>query len=326
MLMPRIINLLLLAVGLIMAALGLLTFRVTLILVGVGLIVAAVIRDRRRAQQVKDNQSADIARRIAELTQAPWHSHQTLKVHRSVWMAIGLLLGGLASAWAVHDGITGASVRWSWVFGGSLLLAAIAIALPRSLASPGKPACELDRNGFVTPIHGRIPWREVSGIHLHQVEHRGVTTSFLFFRVARFRHIAADIHWSERVLALFGLGALRRGVIGVPLKGSNENPGTIYAVARFLWKQATGLDHQWNPMMSDDYNEAAKRVAEIASRLPDPDVLEHPNEALAALEQAQKDFATMRAEGARLHSRSNWAVGIAVVLTLLSVAWPWLRQ
>jgi hypothetical protein len=79
-------------------------------------------------------------------------------------------------------------------------------------------------------------------------------------------------------------------------------------------------------MMSDDYNEAARRVAEIASRLPDPDVLEHPNEALAALEQAQKDFATMRAEDARLSSRFNWAVGIAVFLTLLSVAWPWLSQ
>jgi hypothetical protein len=324
--MPRIINLFLLAGGLIMTAFGLLTIRVTLILVGVGLIAVAVIRDQRRAQQVKEKQSADIARRIAELTQATWHSHQTLKVHRSAWMAIGLLLGGLASAWAVHDGITGASVRWPLVFGGSLFLAAIAIALPRSLASPGKPACELDRNGFVTPVHGRMPWREVSGIHLHQVTHRGATTSFLFFRVARFRHIAADIHWSERVLALFGLGALRRGIVGVPLKGADENPETIYAVARFLWKQATGLDHQWNPMMSDDYNEAAQRVAEITSRLSDPDVLEHPNQALAALEQGQKNFATMRAEAARLRARSSWAVGIVVILALLSLAWPWLSK
>jgi hypothetical protein len=328
--MPKIVNLLLLVGGMIMAGFGLAASRVSPVLFGLGLIVLAFFSDRRRERRVNEKRSSDIAGRIAELTRAPWHSRQTLQIHRSPWTAVGLMLGGFASAWAIHKGITSVPVVWKLVLGGSLFLALAAVALARSLAGPGKPACELDRNGFVTPFHGPIPWREVSGIYLQQFTHRGTTTSILFFRVERFRHIAADIHWSERLFALFGLGALRRGVIGVQLKGSEEDPETVHAVARFLWKQATGLDHQWNPMLSDDYNEAAKRVSEIASRRPDPDVLTEPdvalNEALAELEQVKKDFATMRTEDARVSSRFNWAIGIAVIVTLLSVAWPWLSR
>jgi len=88
-------------------------------------------------------------------------------------------------------------------------------------------------------------------------------------------------------------------VVGVQLNGSKENPKTIYAVARFLWKQATGLDYEWNPMMSDDFNETLKRMGEqdriLKNDLADPEeelaVLER---ALANLDQDRKDLATTR--------------------------------
>lgn len=324
--MPKIVNLLLLVGGMIMAVFGLAAFHVAPILLGFGMIAAAFFSDRRRERLEKEKRSADIARRIAELTQAPWHSRKTLKLDGSRWMAVGLTLGGFASALAIHKGITSDAVHWQWVLGGAFFLAVIAIALPRSLASLGTPLLELDRDGFAMPIHGRIPWREVSGVDLNQFTHRGTTTSILLFRVARYRHIVASIHWTERVLALFGLGAVARGIVGVRLPSSKENPETVYAVARFLWKQATGHDYNWNPMLSDEYNEAATRMAAIASRPLGPDVLEQPDEALAELEQVRKDLAVMRTEGTRVTSRLNWVIGIAVILTVLSIAWPWLNR
>lgn len=324
--MPKIINLLLLVGGMIMAVFGLAAFHVAPILLGFGMIVVAFFSDRRREQREKEKRSADIARRIAELTQAPWHSHKTLKLDGSHWMAVGLMLGGFASALAIHKGITSDALHWQWVVGGAFFLTLIAIALPRSLASLGKPLVELDRDGFAMPIHGRIPWREVSGVDLYQFTHRGMTTSILLFRVARYQHIVANIHWTEWVLAAFGLGAVARGIVGARLATSKENPETVHAVARFLWKQATGHDYDWNSMLSDEYNEAAKRLAATASRPLDPDVIEHPDAVLAELEQAGKDLAVMRTEGTRVTSRLTWVIGIAMILMVLSIAWPWLSR
>lgn len=324
--MPKIVNLLLLVGGMIVAVFGLAGFHVAAILLGFGMIGVAYFSDQRRERWKKEKRSADIARRIAELTQAPWDSHKTLKLDGNHWLAVGLMLGGFTSSLAIHKGITSDAVHWQWVLGGAFFLALIAIALPRSLASLGKPVCELDRNGFAVPIHGRIPWREVSGIDLYQFTHRGMTTSILLFRVARYQHVVANIHWTERVLALFGLGAIARGIVGVRLTTSRENPETVYAVARFLWKQATGHDYNWNPMLTNEYNEAAKRMAATTSRPLGPDVLVHPNEALAELEQIRKDLAVMRTEGTRVTSRLNWVIGIAVILMVLSIAWPWLSR
>ncbi|MCI0491342.1 MAG: hypothetical protein L0Z07_00220 [Planctomycetes bacterium] len=183
--MPKIVNLLLLVGGMIMTGFGLAAFHVAALL-GFGMIVVALLSDRHRERLKKEKRSADIARRIAELTQAPWHSNKTLKLDGSHWMAVGLMLGGFASALAIHKGITSAPVHWQWVLGGAFFLTLIAVALPRSLASLGKPLLELDRDGFAMPIHGRIPWQEVSGVDLYQFTHRGMTTSILLFRVAHY--------------------------------------------------------------------------------------------------------------------------------------------
>lgn len=324
--MPKVVNLLLLVGGLILAVFGLAAFHVPAILLGFGMIVVALFSDRRHERLKREKRSADIARHIAELTKAPWHSHRTLKLDGSHWMTVGLILGGFASALAIQKGVTPDAVHWQWVLGGAFFLTLIAIALSRSLASLGKPLLELDRDGFVMPIHGRIPWREVSGIDLHQFKHRGMVTSILFFRVVRYQHIVAHIHWVERILATFGLGAVARGIVGVRLPTSKENPETVYAVARFLWKQATGHDYDWNSMRSKEYNEAAKRLAATRSRSFDADVIEHPNAVLAELEQTRKDLDVMRTESSRVTSRFNWAIGIALILMLLSIAWPWLSQ
>lgn len=308
-----------------MAVFGLATFHVAAIFLGFGMIVVALFSDRRRERLEREKRCADTARRIAELTQAPWHSHKTLKLDGSHWMTVGLIFGGFASVLAIHKGITADTVHWQWVLGGAFFFTLIAIALSRSLASLGKPLLVLDRNGFTMPIHGRIPWGEVSGIDLHQFTHRGMATSVLFFRVERYRHIVANMHWIEQALAAFGLGAVARGIVGVRLPASKENPETVYAVARFLWKQATGHDYDWDSMRSKEYNEAAKRLAATRARSLDADVIEHPNAVLAELEQTRKDLDVMRTESAHVTSRLNWAIGIALFLMIFSIAWPWLN-
>lgn len=332
--MPKPINLLLLLLGLLLAVSSLFlrgtpaSFAV--IALGVGLIVLALISDYRRKKRVTEEERIETDRRIADLTQAAWPSHQTLKIQGSAWMVLLVLLIGLTGTWAVHAGITAAPFRWLFVLGGAFVMAVTAIAFPRALAGLGKPACEFDADGFVTPIHGRIRWNEVTGINLQQTTHRGVTTSILLVRTELHKRPLPDLHWTERVLALLGLGALRRGIVGVQLRDRREKPQTVYAVARFLWKQATGLDHEWSPMHSDAYNEAARRVGNTATRRLDADALQryrakNPREALAELDQMSKDLDTMRSERKRFETRLNWTLAIVLILMLLIFAWPLLR-
>lgn len=335
--MPLIINFILLVLGLVLTAIGLIAFYgnpglFIVLALGVGLIFAAFVSDRRRERRAAEKRRHNITHRIAELTKAPWPSHQTMKILSNVrWMLLVIALMGTASAGIVYIGITEGAIQWPPVLSGSFLLALTLFALPRNLLGLGKPSCELDRNGFVTPIHGRIPWHEVNGIHLQQFTNRGVTVSTLFIRVENYRRVVADIHWTERILAIFGLGALRRGIVAIRLNDSKEVPETIYAVARFLWKQSTARDYDWVPMQSDAFNESLKRLGEMASRHPSPDdlkrqLIEHPEEALAELEQFNKDTITLRTEHGRQMSRFKWAIGVGLALMLLIIAWPWLNQ
>jgi hypothetical protein len=62
-----------------------------------------------------------------------------------------------------------------------------------------------------------------------------------------------------------------------------------------FWKKATGLDYVWNPLFSDAFNEATRRMGTVAAQAgswKDKD----PKEMLKAAEQMDKDFATMRNE------------------------------
>ena len=222
---------------------------------------------------------------------------------------------------------------------GLFLVSLGAIAVPRSLAGIGNPACVLSRDGFATPIHGRIPWSEVAGISLQKITTRSTTIYRLLFRIEHYRKFVPQMHWTERLMAGCGLGAGRRGIVGVRLADSREKPETIYSVARFLWKQSTGLDYPWDPAFSNAFNEAAKRVGELGKRHTSVEELkrrlaENPREALqqlkreasAEVQQLNTDLATMSAEGRRMNFRVNLMVGVAVLFLLLALALPWLKR
>ena len=334
--MPMVINLFLLIVGIVAMGIGILQPRgnPTVLLglpMGAGLILLAWISDKRRQKRADDRRRKALADRTAELTSAPWGSQQSLQVPGNSWAVVSvLLLVVLASGWAALEGLRGPHVAWDIVVIGVVTFIAGSILVARAIAGFGRPALELSTLGFVAPIHGRIFWRDVSGIHLLTMVHRGVTSHVLRFRVEQYSRIVKAAHWTERLLALFHVGALARGIIGVQLRRSGEKPETIYAVARFLWKQATGNSYDWDPEMSDSFNQALRRTSALASSYEAPDALEqatreHPQKTLHEMQQVTRDLELMVAERRRQLIKSCWSVGAVLLVILLVFAWPWLK-
>lgn len=334
--MPRILNLLLFIVGIMSTVVGLLGLQSNPVLlaaipVGVGLMIIAYKGDASREQRVADIRRANIDKRIAELTKSSWASHQTLKVSGSIWLAIVMLLVAIASILAVQVGVSGSSIRWPLLLPGLFFLGIGAIALPRTLASLFRPALELNKYGFATPIHGSIWWRDVSGVYLQTITNRGTTSYALSFRVEHYRQIVKDIHWTERLLSLIGLGAIRRGMVGLPLRDGDEKPETIEAVARFLWSQATGQHHYWNPMLPKSINDAGKRLSEFVARHQDDNAIqqaltENPEKALAEIEQFTNDMTTIRTGPKRWLTQLNYVTYIAIGGMALAILWPLLKR
>lgn len=193
-----------------------------------------------------------------------------------------------------------------------------------NLVGFGKPACVFDKDGFLTPMHGQIAWQAVERVALEQYTVRGVTYSMLLFRVPNYQNAASNIHWLQRLLALFGVGAIKRKVVGVNLKGASENPEIVLAVARFLWREATGRNHEWLPTYSDAYNEAARRVSHITMSPPDSGSLErrlqnNPQEVLDELEQVNDDIKLMNEERARRLARLKSTIIATTILLLILI-------
>lgn len=301
---------------------------------GIGLVAIAFILDHRRSKRAKEKRSLDMADRIKELTHAAWPAHQSLQVPGSWNLAIIAMGIGFGSIVAIHVGTSAIPLRWGLVLGGAVFLAISVIAIPRTLASLFKPACILDRNGFTTPIHGTIPWHAVDGIYLQKISYRGSITYILFFHVEHYQRIVTSIHWTEKLLGLFRLGADRRSRIAMQLKDAKETPEIIEAVSRFLWKEATGRDYAWDPTMPAAFNDATRRIKSFNSVQPDAETIQRqrangPQEVLAEFEQLNKDFSTIQTELARQKSQMswlNWIFGITMVLLILGIAGMWLKN
>lgn len=333
--MPRILNLLFFIVGIIATVVGLLGLKgdpvlLAAIPVGIGLMFIAYKGDAARERNVADTRRTSIDKRIAELTKSPWASHQTVKVPGSIWLAIVMLLVAITSAVAVQAGVSGPSIHWPFFLLGLFFLGISVIALPRTLASLFRPALELNKYGFVTPIHGTISWQDVSGVYLQAITSRGTTSYALSFRVDHYRQIVKDIHWTERLLYFIGLGAARRGIVGLPLRDGDEMPETIEAVARFLWSQATGQHHNWNPMLPKSINNAGKRVSEFVARHQDDNYVQqaltaNPEKALAEFEQFTNDMTTIRAGQKRWLSQLRYVSYVALGMMALAILWPLLK-
>ncbi|MGY3041729.1 membrane protein implicated in regulation of membrane protease activity [Rhodanobacter sp. TND4EL1] len=335
--MLQLLNLFLVIFGVIAVGAGVASWRsyppmaLLLLALGLALVALAYVSDRRRERRADQRKRAAIQQRMDEFARRPGGSSQALKVRGGArYLLAGLLLTlmgmgvvCMASGDARHDVIP--------LVLGALLVPVGLLLLLRALAGVGQPALELDAGGFVTPLTGRIPWREVSGIALRTVAQRnGRESFFLMFRVKRFAHVAPRIHWTDRLLAVFHLGALAKGVVTVGLPSAKDPPGAIYAMARMLWKQSTRQDHDWQPQMSDEYNEAMRRAGELTARLEAPGAVEaalaDSQRMAQAMSQMEMDMAVITAGHRRQLKKQRWVLAIFLALTVLVVAWPWIRR
>lgn len=341
--MQLLFNSLLLLAGLGVTVFGLVTlrhdaFNGMYVALGLGMVVVTFYLDRLRVRHRDERVAQAISERTATLTRRPWQAHERLEVPPNRWL-FGLMLGmALVGGWMVLLGFGTPNIKWPLVLGGVLFLAIETLMLPSMLTGLGKPALMLDRKGLTTPVDGAIPWSAVEGIYLQVIEHRGVKNYALIFRVPTYVKTVSSIHWSQRWLALFGLGALRRAQVGVPLRPGKERPETIEAVARHLWKSATGREHFWSPNASDAMNDSMRQLSALHAELTTPAVLDrelkdHPEKALAwmkedmaRLNQVNHHMDVIKSEQKKAHRTLNIVIAVAVFGMLLSLAWPWLRR
>jgi len=335
--MLQLVNLFLVIFGVIAVGSGLAWWRnqpalaLLLLALGLALITLAYFSDRGRERRAEQRKRAAIQQRIDEFARRPAGSSQTLQVHGGLrYVLAGLLLALLGVAVVI---MASADVRHEVIplMLGVLLVPMGLLLLLRALAGVGQPALELDGVGFATPLTGRIPWREVSGICLRTVTQRnGSESFFLMFRVQRFARVAPRIHWTNRLLAVFHLGALARGVVNVSLPSKKDPPAAVYALARQLWKQSTGNDYEWSPLQSDAYNEAMKRAGALAARLDEPGAMEatlaHPEQMEQAMAQMSADMALIAAEHRRQANKQRWMLALFLPLIVLLMAWPWIMR
>lgn len=334
--MAKFFALLLAVVGFILLGLGLVLTRehpamLAVGIVGVIITYFAYSMDSRRKETVAAQQRKTIELRIETLAKTPWDNGNTLEVNTGggkIWIA---LLTLVASVLFAYSSASGTEPKWG-IFAGSIMLSVLALfALFRLVPGMGKPVLVLSKCGFTTPLHGTIRWGEVSGVHLQEITLRGSTTSTLNFKVERFGESAESTHWTDQVLAAFGLGALKRKVIAVLLNGAREKPETIYAIAKLLWQKNTGMNHEWNPMLSDEFNHAARRAHEFMDRHKAPnsfttEVFSDPSKALDEMEQFRRDMDTVNSERRRTISKINWMVALSVFGIVGSLLWPVVKR
>ena len=340
--MSRLVNIIVLAIGPILLGFAGFFYKVNLVLaifillMGVGLMIFASTRDSRREKTLEEDRQVEINRRISELTKKPWLSDQSLQIQRSSTMTFLAISMGIASMILIKVGLTMPSISWAYLLGGLVFLAITAISLSRFYVGIGKPACEMARNGFTIPLHGFISWKEVIGINLQQITTRGNTQYILHFRVEDYTKVVTNIHWTDRMVASLGLGAMGRSVVGVQLNDPKESPEVIYAVAKFLWKQATGCDYDWNPSLSDAYNESEKQLAKaLSSQSTDPEILhdrliQNPQAVLSELEKMNAHQTIVKNElskAARKLRTQVWVVTVgALVFFLVRLYSLWVKR
>lgn len=304
------------------------------ILMGLGTIcfLLAIAIDHRRARRNHEMRRTAIAQRINDLTSHQWPDGKVLAVasNNMFMLVVGVViaLGSFATA---YSGISSAPRSWGMAAISLLVFLITSVTIPRSIASIGKPALVLRKSGISSPLFGFIPWTDITGISLQTYSFRGQVTYTLVFRLNLSSGKKYDLHWTESILWALGLGVMRRRVVAIPLKENDgdDYPETITATAKHLWHQETGQSHDWNPLFSEEYNQAAKRLSDLVAekRALQPAAASFPFQVPSPAEQRQAidDVKTMSGERTRKLHQMNWWITIAVLGSLVSLAWPLIK-
>lgn len=330
--MPQLVNLFLVIFGVIATGVGLAGLRshpgiaAFPLALGIAVVVLAYFSDLRRKRRADERKRVAVQQRVDALTR-----QSSLQVGGGTrHIVVGALVASLGAGALYVDSVS-ASHDVMLLFFGALFTLLGLLVLARALAGVGEPLLDLTASGFITPLNGRIAWRDVSGIFLQVITPRYGSQSFsLMFRVKQFARVAPRIHWTDRLMAMFRLGALTKGVVTIGLPSSKEPPAAIYALARQLWKQSTGHDYAWIPSMSNEYNDAMQRAGEFSASLNEDGAIEaamaNPERISISMAQMERDTAFIAAESKRQKAKAKWTLAAFPLLTLLVIAWPWIRR
>ncbi len=329
--MKRATNTLLLITGMIVFFAGAAMQNSGLMGAGATTFLVAVFIDYRRAQKCKAERQIAVEKRIRNLTSKKWQEGNSLAVPSGtaffLVVAIPIAIG---SAYVAYFSLVQTPRNWPYAAISLLVFLISAVAVPRICSGIGKNALTLDARGLSTPIFGFIPWKYVLGLHLQTYNFRGQIIYTLIFRLSLPPNERFDFHWTESLLSLIGLGALRRGVIAVQLKdqSGDDYPESIAAAAKHLWTQATGASHDWNPNLSEEYNAAAKRLSETLAtkrsrELGDPSAARYPGEVRhTEARRVIEDANIMHREQAKQIKRLHWVIVVATIGVFISLVWP----
>jgi hypothetical protein len=334
--MVKVFALLFAVIGFLLLGIGLALMRehpamLALAIAGAAITYLAYSLDGRREKTAAEQQRKETKLRIEALAKTSWKSGKVLEVKAGRPNILIASLTLTASVLFACFSVSETEPRWGMFAGSALFSTFVFFALMRILPGIGKPALVLDIRGFQTPLHGTIPWCEVGGINLQTITMRGATTITLNFKVENYAKAVASVHWTELLLDFFGLGAQKRKVIVVLLNGASEDPEVVVAIAKLLWQQNTGMNHEWNPMLSNEFNQAAKRAHEFMDRYKDPnasaeDILIDPAKVLKEVEQFHQDLDAVNSERRRTMSKINWLVAISILGIVSVLLWPFVRS
>lgn len=140
--------------------------------------------------------------------------------------------------------------------------------LVNDLRSLGKPLLALTHAGFETASVGAVRWQEVEGLHLQRLDHNrsGLVYHYFWIRIrasTQLRSQVSPISW------LFYPLRARKGFYATNLflRNTSLPPDVIYQLARALWRQATGHDHEWSPYSSNEQNQALRDAEATTQKL-----------------------------------------------------------
>jgi len=291
---------------------------------GVLVIGAAYTLDKRRANRAEAVRHISNQRRIQTLTAMPWTDGQCLSISTSASSLIVALIALLSLALGLsmlYPLLSLSEAPW-WLSALGLVItgASSVLALRNIVRCFGKPTLRLTVKGVESPIYGAFAWAGVHGVRLQKFEFRGSKQTILLFKLnedaSRNRYTSGFDRLLQRLLN-------RGRVAQMNLNGSSEEPEVVEAVARFLWQQSTGRSHDWNPLMSDEYNAATRRMQGFmhdhknSSDLKQS-LVENPNQLKEEFESFQRDQNVIATEAGRLarKTRRTLLFGMAIVLAI----------
>ena len=303
---------------------------VIVIVLGVVIIICANILDKKYLKEKERRHFQKMAKEMRNLMEMDcWPAEKVLKTDSELEFGMFLfcLFFIVMCPIVIRNGMASDPVDWKAILASGCMLAIAVFYLSRIILYLGKPAFELSRGGFFTPRYGFIPWHQVFGIYLwFDLGRFGSRHYALFFRIKNSQSIL-EKRWMRRMLVYLGLVRAQDNYfnLSIILNSKCETPETIETAAKLLWNKARGRQYDWNPWLSNAYNDAVRRISENSVNIEDGQENELLPDQTQQLKQYEEDLNIVKNELRRSVSQIKWSIGLSIFGILATLLWPFLK-